>query len=46
MLFPTHLVAAPLLRGASGLSLFWLAVGAALPDVIDKPLGMVGVVDL
>lgn len=46
MLFPTHLVAAPLLRAASGLSLFWLAVGAALPDVVDKPLGMVGVVDL
>jgi hypothetical protein len=46
MLFPTHLVAAPLLRAASGLSLFWLAVGAALPDVVDKPLGIVGVVDL
>jgi len=46
MLFPTHLLAAALLGRASKLSSLWLVVGTAVPDVVDKPLGMVGVVDL
>jgi len=46
MLFPTHLLAAALLGRLSRLSPLWLAVGAALPDVIDKPLGSLGVVEL
>lgn len=46
MLFLTHLVAAVLLHRATRLSPRWLVVGAALPDVIDKPLGLLGVVDL
>ena len=49
MLFPTHLVAAILVSRASGVSSLpplWLLVGAALPDVVDKPLAMVGLVDL
>ncbi|GCF13192.1 hypothetical protein Harman_11270 [Haloarcula mannanilytica] len=46
MLFPTHLVAAGLLSRVTRLSPWWLVVGAALPDVVDKPLGLLGVVDL
>lgn len=46
MLFATHLVTAWLLGRRSGLPPRWLVVGAALPDVIDKPLAMAGVVDL
>ena len=46
MLFPTHLLVAALLGRASSLSTPWLVVGAAAPDVIDKPLGMLGVVEL
>ncbi|PCR92587.1 metal-dependent hydrolase [Natrinema ejinorense] len=46
MLFPTHLVAAALVGRATTLSSRWLVVGAALPDIVDKPLGMVGVVEL
>lgn len=46
MLFPTHLVAAALLGRGTRLSPLWLVVGAAVPDVVDKPLGMVGLVDL
>lgn len=46
MLFPTHLLVAALLGRVPRLSTQWLVVGAAAPDVIDKPLGMVGVVDL
>lgn len=46
MLFPTHLVAAALVSRVSGLSALWLVVGAAVPDVVDKPLAMVGLVDL
>ena len=29
-----------------GLSIGWLVVGAALPDLVDKPLGMAGVTEL
>ena len=46
MLFPTHLLAAAVLGRVSRLSPLWLVVGAALPDVVDKPLATVGVVNL
>ena len=46
MLFPTHLLAAAVLGRLSRLSPLWLVVGTALPDVVDKPLATVGVVDL
>ena len=46
MLFPTHLVVAALFGRWSRLSAAWLVAGAALPDVVDKPLGMLGVFDL
>lgn len=46
MLFPTHLLAAALLGRPLGLSRAWLVVGAALPDLVDKPLAMAGVFDL
>lgn len=46
MLFPTHLVAAYLIGRWWSLPLPWIIAGAALPDLIDKPLAMVGVVDL
>jgi len=46
VLFATHLVAAWLLGRQWRLSTRWLVVGAALPDVVDKPLAMVGIVDL
>jgi hypothetical protein len=46
MLFPTHLAAAAALGLASRLPTPWLVVGAALPDLIDKPLGASGFVEL
>lgn len=46
MLFPTHLLAAAVLGRASRLSPLWLVVGTALPDVVDKPLAMVGITEL
>jgi len=46
VLFPTHLVAAALVGRASRLPTVWLVAGAAVPDVVDKPLGVLGVVDL
>lgn len=46
VLFPTHLLAAATLGRVSRLSTPWLVAGAALPDLVDKPLGMAGVVDL
>ncbi len=46
MLFPTHLVAAGLLSRVGRLSPLWLVVGAAVPDVVDKPLGLLGVTAL
>jgi hypothetical protein len=51
VLFPTHLAAAALLglgrrAGRRGLALPWLLAGAALPDVLDKPLAAAGVVEL
>lgn len=46
MLFPTHLLAAAVVGRASRLSLLWLVVGTAVPDVVDKPLAAVGVTSL
>jgi hypothetical protein len=46
MLFPTHLVAAVLLERQWRLSVPLVVLGAALPDVVDKPAAMLGVVDL
>jgi hypothetical protein len=46
VLFPTHLLVAGLLGRAGRLSAPWLVVGAALPDVVDKPLATVGLTDL
>jgi len=46
VLFPTHLVAAALVGLRTRLSTGWLVAGAALPDIVDKPLAMLGFVDL
>lgn len=46
MLFPTHLLASGLLARRFRIPVGWAVVGAALPDVVDKPLAMLGVVDL
>jgi hypothetical protein len=46
MLFLTHLLAAVLVGRLSRLSTRWLVVGAALPDLLDKPLGAIGVFEL
>lgn len=46
MLFPTHLLAAASLSRVTPLSAPWLVVGAAVPDLIDKPLGLLGVTAL
>lgn len=45
MLYPTHLVAAYLLAVALRLPVVPVVLGAALPDLVDKPLGMAGVTD-
>lgn len=42
MLFPTHLVAAYLLSLRGNLPPAWTVAGAALPDLVDKPLAMAG----
>jgi hypothetical protein len=46
MLFATHLVAAAALAQWSRRSIPLSVAGAALPDLIDKPLASIGVVDL
>ena len=46
MLFPTHLLVAGLLARRIRLSVGWAVIGAALPDLVDKPLASLGVVDL
>ncbi len=46
MLFPTHLAAAYVLGERWDLSLPLVVAGAALPDLIDKPAAMLGLVDL
>ncbi len=45
MLFPTHLVVG-FLVGRGRFPIVWVVVGAALPDVVDKPLAMTGVTQL
>lgn len=42
MLFPTHLAAAYLLTLRGDLPPAWTVAGAALPDLLDKPLAMAG----
>jgi len=46
MLFPTHLAAAYVLGRRWTLPTLPLVVGAALPDLVDKPMAMVGITDL
>lgn len=46
MLFPTHLLAAAVVGRATRLSSLWLVVGTAAPDLLDKPLAMVGITSL
>lgn len=46
MLFVTHLAAAVAAGRVSRLSSLWLVAGAAFPDLLDKPLGLVGVFEL
>jgi hypothetical protein len=46
MLFVTHLAAAAVVGRLSRLPTVPLAAGAATPDLIDKPLGAAGVVEL
>lgn len=46
MLFPTHLLVGALLGRVSPVSTTGLVFGAAIPDVVDKPLALVGTVDL
>jgi hypothetical protein len=46
MLFVTHMLAAGLLSRLSRLSPWWLVIGAAAPDLLDKPLAMAEVTSL
>ena len=46
MLFLTHLGAAVLLSRVWRLSPAWLVVGAAVPDLVDKPLATIGATTL
>jgi hypothetical protein len=46
MLFATHLLVAAVVARGRGLPVFATLVGTALPDLVDKPLASLGVVDL
>lgn len=46
MLFPTHLLVAGLLGRVTRVSTPWLVVGGAAPDLIDKPLALIGAVEV
>lgn len=46
MLFATHLLVAAVVARSRGLPLFATVLGTALPDLIDKPLASLGVVEL
>ncbi|KTG07722.1 metal-dependent hydrolase [Haloprofundus marisrubri] len=46
MLFATHLLAAAVLARVRRLPVFAVVLGAALPDLIDKPLATSGVVEM
>lgn len=46
VLFPTHLAVGAIIALESRLSVWWLLLGATLPDLVDKPLAMIGLVDL
>lgn len=43
MLFPTHLLAGYVIGRRWELPALWAVAGAALPDLVDKPLAMAGV---
>ena len=45
MLYPTHLIATIPIFALSDLSAIPLLIGAAIPDIIDKPLPKLGIVD-
>lgn len=45
MLYPTHLAAAYLLTTQLALPSVWLLAGAALPDIVDKPLPRLGLTE-
>jgi len=44
VLFPTHLAAAYVLARRTDRPIGWAVAGAALPDLVDKPLAALGVV--
>lgn len=46
MLFATHLLVAAVVARARGLPVLAAVLGAALPDLVDKPLASLGVVEL
>jgi hypothetical protein len=46
VLFPTHLVGGYLAGRPWSLPTVWVLAGAALPDLVDKPLGMAGLAPL
>jgi len=46
VLFLTHLLVAALLGRQTHLPSVWIVAGAALPDLMDKPLAMVGVIEV
>lgn len=46
MLFPTHLVAGYALGRLADRSVPWVVAGAALPDLVDKPLAAAGLTEL
>jgi len=46
MLFQTHLLAGLVAGRLSSYPTLWVFAGVALPDLIDKPLGRLGVFDL
>jgi len=46
MLFPTHLLAAAVAGRLTRLSPLLVAVGTAIPDAVDKPLGSLGVFEV
>lgn len=46
MLFPTHLIVGYIFGEATERPSVWVILGTALPDLIDKPLAIVGITEL
>ncbi len=46
MLFPTHLAGGYIAGRVASVRPSWAVLGAALPDLIDKPLGAVGIMPI